>query len=117
MRELKSFLKNAAEKERTARAKLEKFIGELINRAEKAETELRSLKSHSSTSSGKDYLLADAVINQVICHCARSQIQFSLRPKTPKKCKKVEFVNSVVLDETTHSKPHSLDLHRFPSSP
>ena len=52
LQELKSFLKDAAEKERTARGKLEKFIGELITRAERAESELKSLKSQSSSTLG-----------------------------------------------------------------
>ena len=47
---MKSYLRNTADKERTARDKLELFIEDLIGRAEKAEEELRVLKSQSTTS-------------------------------------------------------------------
>ncbi|XP_021351661.1 uncharacterized protein LOC110449242 [Mizuhopecten yessoensis] len=44
---LKRFLSSAAEKEVVARSKLEKFISGLINRADKAESELHKLKTRS----------------------------------------------------------------------
>lgn len=47
---LKSFLQSTADKERIARGKLEKFIEELISRAESAEAELRTLRSQSTDS-------------------------------------------------------------------
>ena len=63
--DLKKFLQDAAEKEKTARAKLEKFIGELINRAERAESELRSVKSQSTTSFDRTGGLTSVEIHQV----------------------------------------------------
>lgn len=50
LQSLKTYLKNTADKERTARDKLEEFIEDLIRRAERAEEELRVLKSQSSSS-------------------------------------------------------------------
>ncbi|KAL4231532.1 hypothetical protein ACF0H5_009113 [Mactra antiquata] len=53
LQHLKTFLKSAADKERIARQKLEVFIEDLIYRAERAESELRSLKSQSSDTLNK----------------------------------------------------------------
>ena len=49
--DLKEFLQSAAARERGARKKLEKFIDDLIMRAEKAEAELRALRSRSTNTS------------------------------------------------------------------
>lgn len=43
---MKTFLTTTAEKEAVAREKLEKFITELIERADRAEKELDALKNH-----------------------------------------------------------------------
>ena len=48
---LKSYLHKVADKERAARAKLETFIEDLINRAQRAESELHALRSQSSSAS------------------------------------------------------------------
>ncbi|KAK3597772.1 hypothetical protein CHS0354_006130 [Potamilus streckersoni] len=50
---LKKFISQTAEKERVARAKLEKFIGELIDRADKAEKETRTLTRTSDKNSSR----------------------------------------------------------------
>ncbi|KAH3855810.1 uncharacterized protein LOC127871097 [Dreissena polymorpha] len=50
LQNLKTFLSETANKERVARAKLETFIENLIDRAEDAEEELKTLKSSSNVS-------------------------------------------------------------------